>query len=262
MKKLRILFLYVMLFLVCSCRSNFSEQEIVVQVSTIDALLDGVYDGTVSCGELKKFGDFGLGTFDALEGEMIVLDSQVFQVKTDGIAYKVDDSEKTPFAAVTFFSADTKMKLPPGLSYLQFEKMVDQIIGSDNYFYAIKITGHFTMMKTRSVPKQKKPYPQLKDVVKHQKVFEFNNIEGTVVGFRSPPYVKGINVAGYHLHFLTKDKKAGGHILDFKAGDITLEIDVKNNFFMMLPEIQSFKTSNLKKDRTRELHNVEKLSGK
>jgi acetolactate decarboxylase len=114
-------------------------------------------------------------------------------------------------------------------------------------------------MKTRSVPKQKKPYPQLKDVVKHQKIFNFKNISGTIVGFRSPQYVKGLNVTGYHLHFLTEDHKAGGHILDFTTGDITLELDTKSDFFMTLPNIKSFRKSNLTKDRSKELKSVEKI---
>ncbi len=242
----------------CSCRSDFSEHDILSQVSTIDALLDGVYDGTVSCGELKQFGNFGIGTFDGLEGEMIVLDGQVYQIKTDGIAYKVKDSATTPFAAVTFFKTDKKIRFPSNLTYLQFKKMADRVIGSDNLFYAIKITGRFKTMKTRSVPKQKKPYPQLKEVVKHQKIFNFKDVKGTVVGFRCPPYVKGINVTGYHLHFLTEDKNGGGHILDFTTDNITVEIDIKTDFFMTLPDIKAFKTSNLEKDRTEELHKIEK----
>ena len=259
MKLLRLLIINVVLLGLCSCRSAFSGRDILFQVSTIDALRDGVYDGTVTCGELKQAGDFGIGIFDALEGEMVVLDGQVYQVKSDGVAYNVADSEKTPFASVTFFHADRKIKLPPGLTYLQFEKMTDRIIGSENLFYAIKMTGTFMDMKTRSVPKQRKPYQQLKDVVKHQKIFNFKDIAGTVVGFRSPSYAKGVNVTGYHLHFLTSDKKAGGHILDFKTGVVTLEIDTKNNFFMTLPDIQAFRDSNLEKDRTRELNSVEKL---
>jgi len=259
MNFLRVIFLNLILLSLCACQSDFSNGDVLSQVSTIDALLDGVYDGTVTCGELKQLGDFGIGTFDALEGEMIVLDNQVYQIKTDGIAYKVNDSVKTPFASVTFFSSDKKIKLPPGLTYKQLEKMVDRIIGSDNLFYAIKITGTFKHMKTRSVPKQKKPYPQLKDVVKEQKIFNFSDISGTVVGFRSPSYVKGLNVTGYHLHFLTEDNKAGGHILDFKTGNITLEIDTKSNFFMTLPDLKAFRKSNLGKDRSKELNSVEKL---
>jgi acetolactate decarboxylase len=258
MKIFQIMCLNLLLLTLCACRSNFSDADVLSQVSTIDALLDGVYDGTVSCGELKQLGNFGIGTFDALEGEMVVLDGEVYQVKTDGVAYRVDDSEKTPFATVTFFNPDKKIKLPPGLTYKQFEKMVDCIIGSDNLFYAVKITGTFKNMKTRSVPKQKRPYPQLKDVVKHQEIFNLGSVSGTVVGFRSPSYVKGLNVTGYHLHFLTDDLKAGGHILDFTTGNITLEIDTKNNFFMTLPDTKAFRYSNLKKDRTEGLKKVEK----
>ena len=215
--KLLIFSSVIFLFSAC-CSSNFSGS--LTQISTIDALLDGVYDGRVTCGKLKEYGDFGIGTFDGLDGEMIVLNGQVYQVKIDGKAYLVADSMRTPFASVLFFNSEKSIEMPSGLNYDQLKARIDKLIKSDNLFYAIKIEGKFKKMITRSVPKQKKPYPQLKEVVKHQKVFKFGETSGTVVGFRSPQYVKGLNVTGYHLHYLTDNKKAGGHILDFVT-DIT-----------------------------------------
>ena len=56
--------------------------------------------------ELKKHGDFGIGTFDALDGEMIVLDGVVYQAKADGHIYQAADNLTTPFATVTYFDSD------------------------------------------------------------------------------------------------------------------------------------------------------------
>src|SRR3712207_1305730 len=81
------------------------------QTSTIEALLDGNYEGDISFAELEERGDFGLGTFDALDGEMIALDGDFYQVRADGRAYAVDKQSRTPFAVVTFFEPDLSRQL-------------------------------------------------------------------------------------------------------------------------------------------------------
>ena len=231
--------------------------DVLVQNSTIDALLDGVYDGYTTFRTLKQYGDFGIGTFNGLDGEMIALDGVFYQIKSNGIAYKVSSSQETPFAVVTFFDFDSKQTLKKGMTFDTFKRMQNKLLDSLNIFYAIKISGKFKYVKVRSVPKQVKPYPQLKDVVKHQKVYEFKNVEGTIVGFFCPAYTKGINVPGCHLHFLNEQKNAGGHVLDFITEDVIMELDEKNDFFLSLPKSNAFRRSNLKKDRTLELHKVE-----
>ena len=187
-----------------------ADKDTLFQVSTINALLEGVYDGEVSFKELKSRGDFGIGTFNGLDGEMIGLGGRFYKVKADGAAYPVSDSEKAPFAAVTFFRPDKTVSVGKVTSYEQLEQKIDDIIPTKNIFYAIKIEGVFDYIKTRSVPKQEKPYLPLVEVVKNQPTFEFNDVEGALVGFYCPDYVKGVNVPGYHLHFITKDRKAGG----------------------------------------------------
>ena len=49
-------------------------QNVVYQESTVDALLSGVYDGELPLEQLRKHGHFGIGTFDRLDGEMVLLD--------------------------------------------------------------------------------------------------------------------------------------------------------------------------------------------
>lgn len=242
----------------CSCGITQPEKpDLLVQNSTIDALLDGVYDGTTSFSNLKKYGDFGIGTFNGLDGEMIALDGKFYQIRSNGIAYRVEDSETTPFAVVTFFKPEVKQTLKKGMTYSQFKKLQNKYLDSPNIFYAIKIEGKFKFMRVRSVPKQTKPYPKLKDVIQQQKVYDFKNVKGTIVGFYCPPYIKGINVPGFHLHFINEGKNAGGHILDFIVDDVLMEIDEKNDFFLSLPRSNAFRRSNLKKDRGAELHIVE-----
>ena len=254
-KYYRLLFVLILLF---SLSSVLAQEDILTQVSTIDALLNGIYEGEITLNELKQYGDFGLGTFNYLDGEMVFLDGRFYQITSEGIAKIPDSNTKTPFAAVTFFEADQELQLRSGMDYQTFIKEMDNIIPTLNIFYAIRIKGLFQAVKTRSVPKQEKPYQPLTDIVKTQPVFNFENLKGIIVGFRCPTYVKGINVPGYHLHFLTADGKAGGHVLDFTLQRASLEIDQTSEFFMILPHDKYFYNMDLSLDKEEDLKKVEK----
>jgi len=237
-----------------------AQRDTLVQVSTIDALLAGQYDGQITCGQVLRKGGFGLGTFDALEGEMVVLDGRVYQIKADGKVYTPGPDTPTPFATVCRFEADTRFTLPVGTTWDQMQAELDTRLGNVNYFYAVKVTGRFATMKTRSVPAQRKPYPELAEVAKGQSVFDFTDTRGTLVGFRCPPYVKGLNVPGYHVHYLTHDRKAGGHVLDLTFAEPTVvEIDRCDRFELLLPpNAEALRDLDLSKDRGKALHEVER----
>lgn len=235
------------------------ERETLMQVSTIDAILGGVYDGVMTYEDLAGYGDFGIGTFTGLDGEMIAFDGDFYQVKANGVAYPVPGSMETPFAAVTYFDADDTAAVPEGLDYRGFQEFLDGILPTENTFYAVRLEGTFSYMKTRSVPAQQKPYPPLVEVTKHQPEFEFHDIPGTIAGFRCPPYVAGVNVVGYHLHFLTDDRDAGGHILDFTVREATVTVDYTGDFLMILPDDSSdFYDIDLTPDKQEELEKAEK----
>ena len=234
-------------------------QHTVSQVSTIDALLAGVYRGHVPLRHLLAMGDTGIGTFDNLDGEMIIMNGTVYQVKADGKVYLPDLNIKTPFAAVVNFKADKTFTLPPGIDFKGLTAIIDKEAANDNLFCAIVIHGTFSKMKTRSVPAQQEPFKPLAEVTKNQPVFNLDNVSGTVTGFRLPPFVKGINVPGYHLHFLSDDLKSGGHILDFELSGGTAEISICDKFFMLLPGNEKmFSSADLSRDRSAELDKAEK----
>ncbi len=234
------------------------DREVLFQVSTIDALLLSVYDGILPISELKARGDFGIGTFDKLEGEMVVLDGVCYQVKVDGVAYVVPDDTTTPFATVTFFDPDETVLVEKADNMTKLGEIIEKSFPSENIFYAVRIDGTFPYMKTRSVPAQEKPYPLLVDAVANQTVFEFEDASGTVVGFWSPEFVDGINVPGYHLHFITDDRKAGGHILDLQLEGAEVELDLTPNIFMALPTAGDFFNVDLTGDLSSDLEKVEK----
>jgi acetolactate decarboxylase len=237
--------------------SLWGQHDVLTQISTIDALLNGLYEGQISLTELEKRGNFGIGTFDALDGEMVAVDGQFYQVTSEGSVQIPSMDLKTPFAAVTFFETDNRYLLSTNADFPVVQKEIDDLIPTKNIFFAIRITGSYRRVQTRSVPRQTRPYKMLTEITSNQPVFNFENVEGIIVGFRSPPYVTGINVPGYHLHFLTHDRKAGGHVLDFTVDEAVLEIDETRQFFMILPEDPEFNGLDLTINREDELEEVE-----
>lgn len=238
-------------------------REVIYQTSTLSALLEGIYDGDVTLKELMKHGDLGLGTFNALDGEMLVVDGRMYQIRSDGKAYRPTMNMKTPFAAVTFFDVDQTVTLEgvkdiEALHALLDRELKDRGSVGKNIPIAIRITGSFSYVKTRSVPKQNKPYPRLVEVAKTQPTFEFNQVKGTVVGFRLPEFTKTINVTGWHLHFLTEDESAGGHILKLAVGKGRAELDVTPNLFVALPQGERFGEGDISKEKADEVRRIEK----
>jgi len=219
------------------------------QASTLSALAEGDFHGDITYRDLKKHGDTGLGTFDGLDGEMIGLDGTFYQIKSDGSVHTVDDSIKAPFAEVTFFKPDRTILLDDSMNGVQFESFLDNQLPTKNIFFVFKIDGAFSYIKARSVPKQDRPYPALADVIKEQTVFEFHNIRGTLIGFRCPAYTTGINSPGYHFHFISADRKAGGHVLEFQMQRVKIEIDDISEFSMVLPGGKEFYNLDLSKAR-------------
>lgn len=228
----------------------------VFQVSTINALLQGVYDGEITCRELKKQGNFGIGTFEGLDGEMIMLDNDIYQVKDDGTVIFPENRVTSPFATVTFFDTDFKQRVRDIESSNSLQQLLNKTISNKNLIYAIRLDGKFKYVKARSVPGQVKPYPPLAEATKNQPVFEFANIKGTLVGFWFPQYVQGINVSGYHLHFISEDRKHGGHLLDCNVDDGLIQVDRSGDFHMMLPQGEAFSAVELSTDRSKELEKV------
>jgi acetolactate decarboxylase len=205
------------------------------QASTIDVLLDGNYDGDVTFAELADRGDFGLGTLNALDGEMIALDGRFYQVKADGRAYPVNRRTRTPFAVVTVFEPDIRWSLTTPVDFGALCDYLDRIIGDEVGCCAIRVDGRFDQVNTRSVPRQRKPYPPLVAVVEGQPTFELRDVTGSLVGFRFPQYAQGINVAGYHFHFITEDRSAGGHVLDCRLARGELYVDHEADLRLELP---------------------------
>ena len=248
----------IFLALLLSGQCAAFDDDVLFQVSTIDALMQGVFDGFYSFDDLMDQGDFGIGTFNALDGEMVALDGEYYQVRADGVAYPVQGDMTAPFAAVTRFEMDQTAALENASNFTELARQIDRHLPSPNAFYALRIDGTFPYVQTRSVPAQEKPYPRLAEAVEDQSVFNLTNVTGSVVGIWSPDFVKGVNVPGYHLHFITEDRKAGGHILEIQVSNATAQVDVTAGFAMQLPSSGDFYNVNLSGDLQEELERIEK----
>lgn len=210
------------------------------QLSTIGALMEGVYDGVLPCAEIAKRGTVGLGTFHRLDGEMIVLDGTVYQARVDGRVLEVEGTRTTPFAMVTPFEADASFAVSKETGLDDLKSSLSSVIDNPNLFYAVRVDGDFAKVKVRSVAAQEKPYPRLADVARDQAVFEYGPTSGTLVGFWTPPYTGTMGVAGFHLHFLSNDRTQGGHLLDCTLTDGTAAVDQTAHVSLMLPETREF----------------------
>lgn len=253
---------WLILFLFCSVLSataSASEQaDSLFQYSTINGLLNGFYDGDLTFATLSANGDMGLGTFNHLDGEMVALDGRFYQVKMDGTAYPVSVDQKTPFAVVTHFDVDLGAVLPSDLDYSGLQQELTRLLSNRNHFYGFRIPGRFAKLTVRSVPAQSPPYRPLAEVVREQAMFQYEDVEGTLVGFYTPDYMKGLNVPGYHFHFLSKDRTRGGHVLALQTGTGKIEIDEMSEIMMSLPHSQAFAHLELARDQGKELEKVEK----
>jgi acetolactate decarboxylase len=236
-----------------------ADRETLYQVSTIDALMQGAYEGVQPVSEIRKRGDFGIGTFDALDGEMIFLDGTVYQAKADGKIYPVEDSATTPFATVTWFDRDISIKADQPMNSTEYSHFITTHLPTENLVYAVQVKGTFPSVKVRAIPAQIKPYPVLTEAAKGQSVHEYRNVTGTMVGFYTPVLFKGLNVPGYHLHFIDDNRSTGGHVLDFSIAPGTETVlDSTAGFAMELPTGGSFTGVNLSQDLSGDLQKVEK----
>lgn len=230
--------------------SQAVKSDALYQVSLLNALMQGDYQGTTSIATLKDKGNTGIGTFDQLDGELIMLDGEVYKAKADGTVEKQTNEETVPFAAVTCYDEEyeaTNLKDIQTIEALKasLDTMITQETGDYNSFYVAVIEGEFTLAHVRSVPAQMRPYKPLAEITKDQVEFKYENVKGTIIALRCPAYMEGINLPGWHLHFISKDKTKGGHLLDLRLEKGTAGLDRITEFSLKLPGTEAFSTLKL-----------------
>lgn len=212
------------------------EAHVLFQASTIAALLEGAYEGDLSFAELAEQGDLGLGTLNGLDGEMIALEGRFYRADADGAVGEVPGEARTPFAVVTRFEPTLDAEIEEALEHEELLARLDRLVPAGSASCAIRLDGRFDLVRARSVPRQEQPYRPLTEVVAEQHVFELRDVAGTMLGFRFPDYAEGIEVAGYHLHFITEDRRRGGHVLGSRSrGGLRVRLDPSDDLHVELP---------------------------
>ena len=226
------------------------------QVSTANALVQGVYQGCVTVGDLKNHGDFGLGTYDALDGEGLMLDGRIWQALSDGRVVEPPDNTTAPFWVCTEFKPDQTHTLDSVVSWDDLLKQLDALRRSENLFVAFRIEGTFKTIHYRVACKSE-PGTDLVTATSHQAEFTFENCQGTLMGFWSPAYARTFNIPGYHLHLLTADHQHGGHVLGIEATNLSIQAMNVQEVVMALPESPEFLKADLSGDPTAALGKAE-----
>ena len=208
----------------------------------VSALMKGLYEEDTTIANIKKQGDFGIGTFNDLNGEMVMLDGRVYQLKTDGLTYSVEDAARMPFACVTFFHPTTVEDVEQDLDDEGFKNLLERLLPSKNMLYAIRIDGFFSYIKVWSVHKQDnyRPIAEVRPMA-----FDFQSIEGTLVGFYTPTFIRSLSMPGYHLHFLSADRRRGGHMFQCRPQKLRISIQFVPELKLNLPITLDYLTTDL-----------------
>lgn len=237
-----------------------ADSECLYQTALLQSLMLGDYYGSVSVKELKTYGNTGIGTFDGLNGELVMIDGKVYSGLSDGTLKEMGDEVLVPFSDVTFLEKDITAELEDVTSMDDLKEKLDLIIKDEgkNYFYMAKIDADFDYIQYRSEIAQSKPYKPLADVMlTDQVVFEENNVKGSLIALYCPAYMDQLNTPGWHLHYISDGRDKGGHVLDMKFVSADVIIDKTMNFKMILPDEEFFNKLDLTQDLDSQINKVE-----
>lgn len=220
------------------------------QYSIWFAFVNKVFDGNLTVKELKTHGDVGLGSFDFLDGELVMLDGVPYRIRENGEVSVGQDHDEIVYADAAFFTKEDGYNIEETLKFSDLASKLDAKKKSPHYFYIYKIHGTFKHIKLGGVPKVERPFTDGLDVlIPNRPVFDAEDISGTLVGFYCPDYIGNINAKGHHFHFISDDKKWGGHVMDFEsASTLEVQYDTKTKYEFDLPVSKEFENVDLSKE--------------
>ena len=235
------------------------------QVSTLQALMLGYSRSVISVSELLGHGDTGLGTFVDVDGEMIVLDGICYRAMENGDIAVAEPDRGVPFSAICSMKKGRHVEFGPMKNIEELKVTLNNIIESHfglNSMHMARIDGEFEIVDARSESGYESVHEDLKFILgKTQKAFQFEKIKGTLVCAYFPDYMDGINAAGWHLHFISDDRKHGGHVFDIQMKSGKGCISKINAIEIKLPDEPVFDTYSLKQASEEEIKAVEQGKG-
>lgn len=232
------------------------ERHSLFQVSTSNALAQGVFSGAVTVGELRRHGDFGLGTFAGLDGELIMIDGVCFRAGGGGAVEEVGDERGVPFALVTRFVADVDSAIETSVGLAELAKRLDALRPSQNLFAGIRVEAPFDSLILRAACPAR-PGEGLLEATHHQSEYAVAGVAGTLVGFWAPEYARAVGLPGYHFHFISDDRQVGGHVLDVVGGPLDVGMQVESALHLAIPETAAFLAADLSGEHGSEIEAAE-----
>lgn len=224
------------------------EDNHIYQYSLANALMDGVSETGITAEKLARMGNHGLGTFARMNGELVFLDGEIYQLQAEGNVRRADSSDIIPFAVSTKFVPQKTAEVT-----LRNKDDIDHALNdfdnhAKNLFMTYRINGRFDYLKCRTVRGQEYKGQPLSELGEKQSVETYEDVAGTIVGFRTPKNWQGFNIAGEHLHFIQGDRKAGGHVLEIRAAKVEIQMAVASNVHIELPTSEDFNEASLVTD--------------
>lgn len=224
--------------------------EKLLQASTLNALMLGNFDRTISVESFLRDADTGIGTYTGLDGEAIFESGVAYRATAEGNVTVMMPQDGVAFGTVAKFDTSVPVHQVKDIASLDDlkEKLAPYVAENENIFYLLKASGTFSQMHVRSCYSCQKPYPTLSEAASHQKEFHYQNVSGDVIAVYCPAYVNGINLPGWHFHFLSEDKSKGGHILGLQTQALSLQLNSILDWELLLPDNPEFATRDLCED--------------
>lgn len=219
----------------------------VFQVSSAGARVEGVYSGAATVGVLRAHGDFGLGAFAGLDGEMVVVDGEVFQVRADGRVRVVSDDVETPLAVLTQYEPDATFTARKLSDVTAITAVLDQARDTDDAFFAVRVEGEFSQLHLRAACWMSEDTSSAALTPRPSEWIRAD-VTGVMVGFYSPSFTEDVDAAGYHLHFVDEHRTFGGHVVDAALREAILGVQRLDHLEVDLPETAAFLQADLESD--------------
>ncbi len=237
--------------LLAGCAAPQTSDKTLYITGTYASLSHGVYDGDVTVADLKHQGDFALGNFNALDGEMVGLDGKYYQIGPGGKLNAANDSMRMPNTTATFFKPYEVIIIDKPMSYQELQQYISQQLPTQNIFYAIKLNGNFESIKARTLTKLDQPYPSTaySTITQNEPTFDFNNVDVVMAMTYSPIQMKELVYPGYHAHFITVDGKSGGHVIDARITRGRAEVEFLPNLTVNLPQNSKYYQANFSESK-------------
>ena len=218
------------------------------QLALFQSVAQGEYYGASSVAAFKQHGDFGMGIFEAVNGELIMLDGVVYQALYDGSVVIPPEDAQIPYGNCAFFTPDICLPDISCGSLETLETILNETVleQGKNQFYFARIQGFFPSVRVRSELAQQEPYRMLNIALRtDQREYCYENISGTMVGLYCPAYMQSMNAPGWHFHFISEDRSAGGHMTGAALKGCKTQLCKMSRLVTDIPDSDTFNAKDL-----------------